>query len=33
MEGRDTPDGALMAAGVVLVLALIGCVVMFLIAG
>lgn len=33
MEEHDTPDGALMAGGVVLVLALLGCVVMFLIAG
>jgi membrane-associated phospholipid phosphatase len=33
MEEHDSPDGALMAAGIVIVLALLGCVVMFLVAG
>ena len=33
MEEHDTRDGALMAAGIVIVLALLGCVVMFLVAG
>jgi hypothetical protein len=33
MEEPESSDGALLAAGVVIVLALLGCVVLFLVAG